>query len=376
MVEEDNLNKNKSEIEETDESKEERANEPFDPTKIDITTKSLNIDLLVKRLKSKPSRINLSTDFQRRNDLWTPEKQSRLIESMMIRLPLPVFYFDASNENSWEVVDGLQRLSTLNNFIVKKDVKLRGLEYLVEYNDKYFDELPEYMKTRIEETEVTVYLINPGTPLNVKYNIFKRINTSGLVLTPQEIRHAVNQGIPSNFVKELAELPEFISATDKAIKPTRMDDRDFVTRFIAFYLKSYINYKPDLDTFLTQEMANLADISLLERNNIKSDFIKSMKAAKAIFNNDAFRKRYYRSDPRSLINKALFDTWSVNLSRTSDHGVNLLIERSEIVKDKFIKLMHERDFDASVSRSTGSPGAIQVRFEAINKLINEVLHAY
>ena len=370
------INEEESHIEDTDDSSDEHNREPFDPTKIDIKTKSLNVDLLVKRLRSDPARIDLNTAFQRGNDLWRPDKQSRLIESMMIRLPLPVFYFDASNDNNWEVVDGLQRLTTLYNFIVKKNLRLTGLEYLSEYDGKLFDELPEYMKTRIEETEITAYLVSPGTPTNVKYNIFKRINTSGLVLEPQEIRHAVNQGIPANFIKELAELPYFIEATGGAIKPRRMADRDFVTRFISFYLTPYNEYRPDLDTFLTNGMAKLNKIKEEDLNYTRLAFINSMRTARAIFGNDAFRKRYSEESARSPVNKALFEVWAVNLAQLNHADTEKLIQLSRVVKDHFIALMNNKDFDTAISRATGDIRAVRIRFEAVKNLIDEILYAY
>src|SRR5690606_20671502 len=104
----------------------------------------------------------------------------------------------------------------------------------------------------IEESQVTVYVIDPGTPDEVKFNLFKRINTGGLVLTSQEIRHALFQPQPAAFVRELAQLPEFIMATGGKIRTDRMEDRDFATRFLAFVLQEPADYRPDMDSFLNR----------------------------------------------------------------------------------------------------------------------------
>ncbi|MDW7678981.1 MAG: DUF262 domain-containing protein [bacterium] len=362
-------------IEEIDDSSSSEIKEPFDPSKIDITIKPLIIDSLIKRMISKPMRIDLNSEFQRMGNLWKPEAQSRLIESLLVRIPLPAFYFDGTDENCWKIVDGLQRITTLKNFVIDKSLKLIGLEYLKDYEDKGFDDLPVFLQGRIEETQITAFIINPGTPGDVKYNIFRRINTGGLILTPQEIRHALNQGIPADFVKELASLDEFRRATNYTLEGSkRMEDRDFVTRFTGFYL-DYDNYQPDLDSFLNKAMAKLNELNSSERKKAKNDFIKAMKAAYDIFGNDAFRKRYHEHEKRKPLNKALFDSWSVNLAKLSNEELTTLISQKDKVKNRFIEIMNSDErFQSSISSATGDLKAVKKRFDTIKNLIREIIN--
>lgn len=347
---------------------------PFDPKKIDISSKTLILDSIFKRIARKE--INLLTDFQRQADLWDPVKQSRLIESILIRFPLPAFYFDGTNEDEWLIVDGLQRISTLKNFVIDKKLKLQNLEFLDQLNGHSYDELPRNLQRRIDEAEITVYIINPGTPDEVKYNIFKRINTTALILEPQEIRHAINQGIPSRFVKELADLDEFKKATCYTIKTHRMLDRDFVTRFISFYLNNYSDYHPDLDTFMNKSMAGLKELKESDRVDIKTRFISAMNAAYDIFGDDAFRKRFSRTDNRKPINKALFEVWSVTLAKLSSLDNEALIKKKDQLVDEFILLLNnDSTFSDSLSSGTGDKTRVVKRFTTIQNLVQKIIQS-
>jgi hypothetical protein len=369
-----NLFDKESEIEDEDLSSGVLMENPFNPTKIDITTKPLTIDLLIKRLKSEPIEIDLAPAFQRKGDLWDDQKQSQLIESLLIKFPLPAFYFDGSDNNKWLVVDGLQRLSSLRNFVILKKLKLTGLEFLNKLEGFGFDDLPRNLQRQIEEAQITAYIINPGTPEEVKFNIFKRINTGGLILNSQEIRHALNQGIPATLVAELAELKSFKEATEYAINPNRMMDREFVTRFIAFYLYPYTDYIPDLDTYMNRAMSDIKKLTVQQRVRIKTDFDKSMKLAKIIFDNWAFRKSDKFPDKRKPINKALFEVWSVLLAKLDDSDRGKLEKSKKVLFKKSVTLTKsDSGFFDSITTSTGNKSCVIDRFTKIDRIIKETL---
>ena len=239
-----------------------------------------------------------------------------------------------------------------------------------------FDELPRNLQRQIEEAQITAYIINPGTPAEVKFNIFKRINTGGLILNSQEIRHALNQGISATFIADLADLKEFKDATENALSPNRMMDREFVTRFIAFYLYPYTEYVPELDTYMNRAMSDIKKLSQVQRDEIKSNFIKSMKLAKTIFNNWAFRKSDKYPDKRKPINKALFEVWSVSLAKLNDTERSKLIERKELVFEASINLIkNDSNFFTSITTSTGNKSSVNYRFTKIESIIRETLKA-
>lgn len=345
---------------------------PFDPKEIDIKTRTMSMDNIIKRLKE--GEIDLNTEFQRSKDLWDPKKQSRLIESILIKFPLPAFYFDGSDDNKWLIVDGLQRLSAIKNFIVDETLQLIGLEFLESLNTKIFSQLPRAYQRQLEEAEIIAYIINPGTPEDVKFNIFKRINTGGLVLEPQEIRHALNQGTPAVLVAELANMNLFKQATGEVISTDRMLDREFTTRFLAFYIHAPNDYTPDLDTFMNRSMAELKNTTAAEREVIKQNFAKSMQLIIDIFDKWAFRKVYDKEKRRGPINKALFEVWSVTLARLTDVQRMRLRENKTLVFQRFIYLMNnDQTFVNAITSTTGDKSRVKYRFNAIEHLISKLI---
>src|ERR1700722_9844637 len=132
---------------------------PFDPTLINIDTKTPSLDTLIERISHEEIELNTESYFQRGPNLWSKTQQSRLIESILIRFPLPAFYFDGSDKKKWLVVDGLQRLSSIRNFVLdkKNPLRLTNLEFLSQFEGKTFDELDRDLQRLIKETQVVIY---------------------------------------------------------------------------------------------------------------------------------------------------------------------------------------------------------------------------
>lgn len=359
---------------ETSENEEDEEEiQPFDPTKIRVRTKSMTMDLLLKRIKH--NEIILATDFQRQENIWNHKAQSRLIESLLIRIPLPAFYIDATDDTQWLIIDGLQRISTFKRFILDKTLKLTGLEFLSnELDKKTYDQLSRDYQRRIDETELTVYLIEPGTPDEVKYRIFQRINTGGLPLNNQELRQAINPGHATKILKKLASLSEFKRVTNLSEnRKKRLDDHEFVLGFIAFKLTNYQDYptKKGRNYFLHEAMKKLNKIDEDLVKKIEQEFIIAMKAAYNIFGENTFRKHLNNSSKTSPVNKALFECWSVALSQLNEQNIEILINKKEKLKELFIQKMEsDPNFLKSISQAANK---VQYRFCKINEMIEEVL---
>lgn len=363
-------------VEAEEEPQTELIHEPFDPAKIDVQTRTMTVDLLLARLRR--GVLDLAPDFQRSAGIWKETAQSRLIESLLLRIPLPTLYAAESGEEGWAIVDGIQRLTTIARFvdpevIGARPLRLTGLEYLHSYEGFTYAKLPGGLKTRIDETELIVHLIRAGTPEPVKFNIFGRINTGGRPLTLQELRHALIPGRARELLAELAVSEPFLQATLNSVKPDRMADREMVLRFLAFRLTEPTDYpRGDLDVFLRDAMKRLNTLKPRTIESLKDEFARAMWAARDIFEEHAFRKRFPGQDRRLPINKALFEAVSVNLAKMTPKEIEALREGRDLVQARFADLMEDYGFHQAISVATGDATKVNRRFGAVAELFRDV----
>jgi len=363
-----------NDFEDEDFGEQENQEKPFDPSKVDVTITTPNLGALVYRLKN--DEIDLMPEFQRSPDLWSKQAQSRLIESILIRLPIPAFYFDAYEDAKWQVVDGLQRLSAINNFVIKKTLALTNLEFLSDYEGKKFDDLPRSLTRRIDEFQTSVYLIKPGTPLLMKYALFNRINTGGLKLTPQEIRHAmsqsVRQGIASTFLNDLVQDHAFKEVVKN--RSARQANQELALRHIAFVLFGTKGYKSSLPKYLDLAMIEIGKLEDKQLAGLKVSFIKVMKMAYKIFGKDAFKRSLADPSNRQVVNKPLFEAVSVQLALLTESEKKRLLSCKRDFKEGLKEILNDPGFVKSITLSTANTDSVLTRFEMVKTLITKVLH--
>lgn len=341
---------------------------PFDPSKIDINMQTMTIDGLIKRIIH--GEINLNTDFQRKSGLWTTKQKSQLIESLLLKIPLPAFYFDGEQEDNWLIIDGLQRISTIKEFAIDKTLKLIGLEFFGDLETLGYDDLPRTFIRRIEETDIIVFKVRKGTPVNVKYNIFKRINTGGLELAPQEIRHALFFGTATRICRAFAQLEEFKKATSYSIKETRMMDQEFVLRYFACCLYGSEKYDGVPDNFLNGAMEYLNTVISDDIDKIGEDFLNVMETAYCAFDKYAFRK-LAADGMRRPINKAIYEAWCKCLYQLNEDERKQFVVKKEQIYSAFLNMCEDESFLAAIRASDKK--SYSVRFEKVWSLTRRVL---
>ncbi len=350
---------------------------PFKPDDIDVDIATVNLGSVIEQLENEE--IDFQPDFQRATDVWDNTKKSRLIESILLGLPLPSFYFsEDAVTKKLSVIDGLQRLCAIRDFILKsKDenpLVLQNLQFLKNFEGKTYSELERPDIRRIKALKITMNVLRKTTPNEVKFIIFQRVNTAGEPLTQQEMRHALNQGDAASFIKELAEMDSFIKATKHSVKTKRMEDRDFANRFIAFYM-GYEGYNGELDAFLNDQMGELNRMSQEQRESIRQAFDKSMVCCYQIFGDDSFRRRLNKEDSRKPISKAVYDTLSVNVAWLTDEERNKLVAKADICKEGMMKLFNDKSFNFASSAGTGKKSSVELRFTRVKELIKKIIES-
>lgn len=366
------------EIEAEDTGAEEADAKPWDPSQIRVMTKSYSLRQIVDEIGD--GSIDLAPDFQR-DYVWKERQKTRLIESILLGIPLPAFYFNANKDNTSQVVDGVQRLSTVRDFASGALELTSDLEYLQELKGFRFSHLDASLRRRFHQTQIVVHVIEATSPPEVKYDIFKRINTGGSPLTPQEIRHCMSRDRSRQYLRELATLPAFKSATQlRSVR--RMEDRELVLRYVAFarlfeqspMLKGYEQYDT-LDRFLLQTsnaLDSTSEISEQECATLKARFERAMAHALAIFGEHAFRRWLIYTDRRAPLNKALFESWTVILAQYPEATFDEAAV-AQIRENARISMTEDFEYIDSISNSTGRYKRVRFRFQTAHNIVKSVL---
>ncbi|MES2501797.1 MAG: DUF262 domain-containing protein [Pseudomonadota bacterium] len=316
----------------------------------------------------------MNPDFQR-DFIWVEDKQSKLIESVLMRIPLPVFYLGEDSQGKMIVVDGLQRLSTFRRFL-ENDFRLK-LPNQPDLNKKLFKELSPKLQSRIEDCNLILYIIDSKVPERARLDIFERVN-SGEVLTRQQMRNCLYSGNATRFLKDEANTPLFKSVTGNSLKSRTMRDRECVNRFCAFKLlplyneKGAVTYKGDMDEWLAEALKQMNQLSATELSELSNKFEHALKNNYHLFHEQAFRKHIREQNKRGVLNVSLWDVMTVGLADFSLAEIKL---HEKELKTSFYNLLNNRQFIDSITLGTNSTRSVTYRFQAVTKMLAEIFHA-
>ena len=345
--------------------------EPWDPEKIRIHTKHYSLRQLVDMIAD--NEVDLAPDFQR-HYVWKPRQRWNLIESLLLGIPLPSFYFNENTSGLLQVVDGVQRLTTIFDYVNGR-FKLGTVTYLHDLEDQGFNDLTAMFRRRLNSAQFVAHVIDPQTPYRVKFEIFRRINTGGSPLSAQEIRHCMSDARSRAFLKELANDESFSTATGGALTGhPRMADLEVALRFVGFRLftpDEYAKYG-SFDEFLGGVTSRLDhDLADQRLDRLRADFVRGMTNCHAVFGDHAFRKWPLHTNWRNPINRALFESWGTVLADYDETAVRA--GAAELVKRARKMMTNDSEFIRSISGSTGDARNVRTRLRNVRKVVQEVL---
>lgn len=330
-----------------------------------IRNENRTVHEVLRRIRE--GRYVMNPDFQR-DFIWDDEKQSKLIESVIMRIPLPVLYLAEDEEGRMIVVDGLQRLSTFKRFF-DNELKLK-LKDRPELNGKRFQGLSPKLQNRVEDCNLILYIIDSQVPERARLDIFERVN-GGVALTRQQMRNCLFMGKATRFLRDEARTELFLDATGRSLNAKTMRDREFVNRFCAFQVIDIKEYKGDMDEFLALALKRMND-DFVALDSLSSQFRTTLSNNLHVFGKHAFRKHERLQDWRSVLNASLWDVMSTGLSRYTEPVVKY---HADSLRERFYSLMDDKDFITAITYGPNDPKKVAHRFSAVRTALNEVFDA-
>jgi hypothetical protein len=330
-------------------------------------------------MKYKRGELILDPIFQRRS-VWDRTRCSKLIESAILEVPLPVFYFAESQDGTEEVIDGQQRLRAFFDYMDDK-YQLGGLKALSDLNGEYFSGLKHLDKAYqklISNCSVRTVTFKKESEENLRFEIFERLNTGAMPLNDQELRNCINRGSYNDLLIDLAKDPDYMYLMGLKAQEKRMKDVEYVLRFAAFYHSNYLNYKPSMAKFMNEDMKLYQNIADKDITNLRKVFKQSIAITRALLGNKAFH-RFYRGDEKNKngywepkrFNASLYDVLTWGFTR---YDKNLLMANLDAIREAWIALMtNDEEFIESIERSTSSLKSITYRFDAWRKILEEIM---
>lgn len=319
--------------------------------------------------------LNLHPEYQR-NLVWDIRRKTALIESLLLRIPFPAFCLDEDENGYKTVIDGMQRLNTIHEFI-QGEFRLKGMQYLPECEKKFFRELPLRYQTYIMETVLVINILDARCPQVIKFDVFRRINTCGLQLNSQEIRNIMAKPQVRKILKEMSTCKEFRMATGGGVNDIRMGAQELCLRVLTIWLHYDWNGNK---LFGYHGLIKTMDNTIIQLNmyldqglydTILKDFKCAMRQAHMILQDDCFSKSGRGQHGR--VNAALFTSWITVLVHLelSDEWIK---QNSEEIYRFYRKHLEDKDvLYHAVTSSTGSRRNVLTALDMIRQILEAFL---
>jgi rubredoxin len=311
-----------------------------------------------------------------RYEVWTPLKKSRLIESVLMGLPLPRFYFAENPDETQEVIDGQQRLVALFRFM-DNEYALSGLKTLTDFNKKKWADLDKKVRNRIKNFSLSTVLIQKESDPELRYDLFERLNTGATALNEQELRNAVYRGPYNDLMYRLADLADWRAIHNLTDRHKRMADAEWVLRFMAFRDQTYLNF-PDksMTGFLTKQMEDNWPEPKADLAKAQDDFKKAAALCRTVFGDKAFR-RFRPGDatdpggewePKRVLALADVQLWGMTRFEKGQ-----ITGKADDLFEASLELTSDPEFEDLMSDNTSGKARVERRFAMWKAMMDEVM---
>lgn len=350
-----------------------------------VKTQSIEYDIETLIKKIDKGIIKLDPEYQRRHR-WDNKTSSKLIESLILNIPIPTIYISQDidvdeetfdDEYRYSVIDGQQRLTAIKNFL-KNKYCLEGLETLEELNDCFYQDLPPFLTRRLEERSIKCLRIDSTIDSQVKLDIFERLNSGSVKLEPQELRNAVFPGKFNKLIKVLSQFPNYrnllqINNEDPETnsKVKKMEDVEIALRFFALQEDRYTQFKKTKEkgfsNFLDEAMIEFNSFSDERLESITNKFKKTFEFINSTFDNIFFAKYKFEEGQlilQSKFNIAVYDAFAIAVNDALEQGIDISDK-----KDELLNLFKDEEFYNSISGSYLDIAKLKYRIETSKRVL-------
>ena len=336
--------------------------------------------------KQKRGKLVLQPEFQRQY-VWDRKKASRLVESVLLRVPLPTVYLSEQPDGKEYVIDGQQRLTSLFSFIDGRfpggePFKLTGLTAYKELNKKAFTDIGEELQDRIQDYTLRTVTLLRQSDANLKFEIFERLNTGSEPLNDMELRNCVYRGSYNGLMKDMAADADFRALLGLTHPDKRMRDVEFVLRFAAFFHATYLQYTPPMKRFFNNDMERWQNISEADGAKLRAGFKNALQIIRSLLGTQNAFKRYYAGDAKDpngrwepkKFNASLYD---VLMGVFWNKDKNQVMAALDALREGWVDLMATNlEFRQAIERSTSSQEMVSRRFDLTRLMVEGILREH
>lgn len=320
----------------------------------------------------------LNPEWQR-NYVWNRRQASKLIESFLLNIPVPVVYLSGTREKKYEVIDGLQRLKTVFDFFDNK-FSLTGLDITQDLNGKRFRALDSITQRKLRNSTLRSFELSSDTDPNVHFIVFERLNTGGTKLNEMEIRNCIFRGGVNTLIKDLASNKDFVKCLNQPALQKRMNDRALVLRFLAFYERTYQKCQQELKPFLNEFLETYRNPTNQKILEYRRKFEHCMKSSLTVFGENGFR---LRNEPRQMsksagewstrINAAIFQCISTSFA---DYDLSQITRSADWIYEDYLDLIAtDNKWVDCVRRATAERTRLAYVFDTWRERLRKVLES-